>query len=75
MPQGERNSMDFSSKKHVFNKTPVEVYQSREDLANQYAIKGNMANSEIIYLLPEVEIIFHHKSSLFSVRDLERKDI
>jgi hypothetical protein len=32
-----------------------------------------MANSEIRDLLPEVEKISHHKSSLLLVRDVERK--
>jgi predicted metal-dependent hydrolase len=73
MPQGESSSRVFSSKKHVFSKTPGAVYQSKEDLANQYIVKGNMAMSEIRDLLPEVERISQHKSSLFSVRDVERK--
>jgi hypothetical protein len=73
MPKGESNSRDFSSKKHVFNKAPGAVYQSKEDWANQYAVKGNMAMSEIRDLLPEVERISQHKSSLFSIRDVEMK--
>jgi hypothetical protein len=54
MPQSESISRDFSSKKHIFNKTPGAFYQSKEDLANQYVVKGNMAMSEIRDLLPEV---------------------
>jgi hypothetical protein len=45
MPQGESISRDFSSKKHVFNKEPGAIYQSKEYLANKYALKGNMAMS------------------------------
>jgi hypothetical protein len=66
MPQG---------KKHVFNKAPKVVYQSKEDLANQYTLKGNLAMSEIRYLLLEVKRISQHKSSLFSVMDVERKTL
>ena len=73
MPQGEIISRDFCCKIHVFSKTLGAVYQSREDLANQCVVKGNMANSEIRDLLPEVERISQHKSSLFSARDVERK--
>jgi hypothetical protein len=73
MPQGEINSRVFSSKKHVFSKTPGVVYQSKEDLENQYIVKGNLAMSEIRDLLSEVERISQHKSSLFSDRDIERR--
>jgi hypothetical protein len=73
MPQSESSSRVFSSKKHVFGKTPGAVYQSKEDLMNQYVVKGSMANSEIRDLFPEVEKISQHKASLFSVRDVERK--
>jgi hypothetical protein len=30
-------------------------YQSKEDLMNQYVVKGSMVNSEIRDLFPEVE--------------------
>jgi hypothetical protein len=70
MPQSERNSRDFNNKKHVFSKTLGAVYQSKEHLANQYVVKGNMANSEIRYLLPKVERISQHKYSMFRVRDV-----
>jgi hypothetical protein len=29
MPQSESSSRDFNNKKHIFNKTPGEVYQSK----------------------------------------------
>jgi hypothetical protein len=64
-----------SNKKHVFDKTPGAVYQSKEDLANQYVEKGSLAMSEIRDLIPEVERVSRHKSSLFSVRDVERKTL
>jgi hypothetical protein len=70
MPQGESNSITFSNKKHVFNKAPGVVYQSKEDLENQYIVKGNMTMSEIRDLLPEVERNSQDKYSLFSVRDV-----
>jgi hypothetical protein len=72
MPQSESNTRVFSSKKHIFSKTPRAIYQSKEDLMNQYALKGSMSNSEIRNLLFEVEKISHHKTSLFSVREVER---
>jgi hypothetical protein len=72
-PQSESSSRVFSNKKHIFSKTPGAVYQSKEDLMNQYVVKGSMANSEIRDLFPEVEKISHHKASLLSVRDMERK--
>jgi hypothetical protein len=34
MPQSENNSWVFNNKKHVFSKTPGEVYQCKEDLMN-----------------------------------------
>jgi hypothetical protein len=73
MPQGESSSRDFGSKKHIFDKAPGAVYQSKEDLAKQYAVKGILAMSEIRELIPEVEKISQHKSSLFTVRDIEKK--
>jgi hypothetical protein len=57
MPQSESSSRFFSSKKHVYSKTPGAVYQSKEDLMNQYDVKGSMSNSEIRELLPKVEKI------------------
>ena len=73
MPQSESRTRVFSSKKHIFSKIPRAVYQSKEDLMNQYAVKGSMANSAIRDLLPEVENISQHKTSLFSVIYVERK--
>ena len=73
MPQSGRSSIVFSNKKHVYGKTPRAVYQSKEDLMNQYVVKGSMANSEIRDLFPEVEKISQCKASLFLVRDVERK--
>ena len=69
MPQGESSSRVSSSKKHVFSKTPGVVYQSKEDLENQYIMKGNLAMHEIRDLLPEVERIsrvFSSKKHVFS---------
>jgi hypothetical protein len=74
-PQSESSSRAFSSKKHIFDKTPGAIYQSKEDLANQYAMKGSLAMNEIRDLIPDVERISHHKSSLFSVRDVEKKTL
>jgi hypothetical protein len=45
MPHGEIISRASSNKKHVFNKAAGVVYQSKEDLANQYTVKGNLAMS------------------------------
>jgi hypothetical protein len=73
MPRNESTSRVFISKKHVFGKTPGAIYQSKEELMNQYVVKGSMDNSEIRDLFPEVEKISQHKASLFSVRDVERK--
>jgi hypothetical protein len=73
MPQSEINTKIFSSRKHIFSKTPGEIYQSKEDLVNQYAVKGSMENSEIRDLLPEVEKNSQHKAFVLSVRDVERK--
>jgi hypothetical protein len=55
MPQSESNTRVFSSKKHIFRKTPGVVYKSKEDLMNQYTVKGTMAKSYIRDLLLEVE--------------------
>jgi hypothetical protein len=67
--QSESNSRTFSSKKYIFDKTSEAVYQSREDLAKQYAEKGNIALGEMRDL---VEKLSQHKSSLFAVRDVEK---
>jgi polyhydroxyalkanoate synthesis regulator phasin len=75
MLQSEGSSRTFSSKKHIFDKAPGAVYQSKEDLAKQYVEKGNLAMSEIRELIPEVENISQHKSSLFTVRDIEKKTL
>jgi hypothetical protein len=72
-PQGQSSLRVFNSKKHIFSKTPREVYQSKEDLMTQYVVKGRMANSEIRDLFPKVEKISQHTASLSSVRDVERK--
>jgi hypothetical protein len=71
--QSEGNSRTFSSKKHIFDKTSGAAYQSKEDLEKQYAEKGNMAMGEMRDLVPEVENISQHKSSLFTVRDIEKR--
>jgi hypothetical protein len=66
-------SQELSATKNTFLIKHLEsVYQSKEDLARQYAVKGNLAMSEIRELIPEVERISQHKSSLFSVRDVEK---
>jgi hypothetical protein len=44
-------------------------------LARQYAEKGNLALSEIRELIHEVENISQHKSSLFIVRDVEKRTL
>jgi hypothetical protein len=66
--QSEVGSRTFSSKKYIFDKTSEVVYQSKEDLAKQYAEKGNIALGEMRDLVPEVENI-----SLFIVRDVENR--
>jgi hypothetical protein len=71
--QSEGSSRTFCSKKYLFDKTSGSAYQSREDLEKQYAEKGNIALGEIKDLFPEVETISQHKSSLFTVRDVEKK--
>jgi hypothetical protein len=71
--QTESNTKVFSSRKHIFSQTPGVVYQSKEDLMNQYVVKGSMANSEIRDLFPEVEKTSQFKASLLSVRDVEKK--
>jgi polyhydroxyalkanoate synthesis regulator phasin len=49
------------------------VYQSKEDLEKQYVEKGNIALGEMRDLVPEVENTSKHKSSLFTVRDVEKR--
>jgi hypothetical protein len=72
IPQSESISKAFSIKKHIFDKTPGATYQSKEDLAKQYAMNGSLAMGEIRKLIPEVERISKHKSYLFSVWDIEK---
>jgi hypothetical protein len=71
--QSEGNSRTFRRKKHIFDKAYGEAYQSKEDLENQYDEKGNLAMSEMRELIPKVENISQHKSSMFTVRDIEKK--
>jgi hypothetical protein len=71
--QSEGSSRTFSSKKHIFDKASGASYQSKEDLEKQYAEKGNLAMSKMRELIREVENISQHKSSLFTVRDVEKK--
>jgi hypothetical protein len=73
IPQSESSSRIFSSKKHIFSKTPGVVYQSKEDLMNQYVVKRSMVNSEIRDVFPKVEKVSQHKASMFSIRDVERR--
>jgi len=75
MPQSESSSKYFNNKKHIFDKAPRVAYQSKEDLAKQYVVKGSLAMSEIRELIPEVEKISQHRSSLFSVKDIEKKKL
>jgi hypothetical protein len=69
--QSEGNSRTFSNKKHIFDKTSGATYQSKEDLAKQYAENGNIALGEMRDLVHEVEKTSQYKSSLFTVRDVE----
>jgi hypothetical protein len=71
--QSEGGSRTFSNKKYIFDKTFEAVYQSKEYLAKQYAKKGNIALGEMRDLVPEVENTSQHKSSLFIVRDVEKR--
>ena len=75
MPQSESISRDFSNKNHIFYKAPRVVYQSKEDLERQYVVKGSLAMSEIRELILEVENISQHKSSLFTVMDIEKRTL
>jgi hypothetical protein len=71
--QSEGISRTFSSKKHIFDKESGAAYQSKKDLAKQYVEKGNLDMNEMMELIPEVEKISQHKSSLFIVRYVEKK--
>jgi hypothetical protein len=71
--QSEGSSRTFSNKKHIFDKSVGAAYQSKEDLANQYVDKGNLAMNEMRELIHEVENISQHNSSMFIVRDVEKK--
>ena len=53
--QTESSTKVFSSRKHIFSQTPGAIYQSKEDLMNQYIVKGSMADNEIRDLFLEVE--------------------
>ena len=75
MPQSERSSRYFSSKKHIVDKASGAVYQSKEDLAKQYVVKGSLSMRKIRELIPNVENISQHRSSLFSVKDIEKKTL
>jgi hypothetical protein len=75
MAQSESNSIDFSRKKHIFDKAPGAVYQSKEYLAKKYVVKGSLAMSEIRELILEVENVSKHRSSLFSVGYIEKKTL
>jgi hypothetical protein len=71
--QSEGRSITFNSKKYIFDKASGEAYQSKEDLEKKYVEKGNLAMGEMKYLIPEVENISQHKSSLFTLRDIGKK--
>jgi vacuolar-type H+-ATPase subunit I/STV1 len=71
--QSEGSSRTFSSKMHIFDKAIGAAYQSKDDLAKQYAEKGNLDMNEMRELIPEVENVSQHKSFLFIVRDVEKK--
>ena len=71
--QSKGSSRNFSSKKHIFDKASGAAYQSKEDLAKQYAEKGNLDMGEMRELIPEVENISQHKSSMFTVTDIEKR--
>jgi polyhydroxyalkanoate synthesis regulator phasin len=69
-------AQELSATKNIFLiKTPGAVYQSKEDLAKKYVVKGSLDMSEIRELIPELERISQHKSSLFSVRDKEKNTL
>jgi hypothetical protein len=56
----------------MFDKEYRETYQSKEEWEKKYADKGKLAMGEMRELIPEVENISEHKSSLFIVRDIEK---
>jgi hypothetical protein len=68
--QSKGNSQNFNRKKHIFDKASGAAYESKEDLEKQHDEKGNFAMGEMRELIPEVETISQHKSSLFTVRDI-----
>jgi hypothetical protein len=71
--QSEGISITFNNKNHIFDKASGAAYQSKEYLAKQYVEKGNLAMSEMRELIPEIENISQHKSSMFTIRDIEKK--
>jgi hypothetical protein len=71
--QSEGSSRTFSSRKYIFENTFEAVYQSKEYLAKQYVEKGNISLGEMKYLIPEVEKVSQNKSSLFIMRDIEKR--
>ena len=71
--ESEGNSRSFHSQKYYFDKAHDATYQSKEDLAKQYAEKRNVALGEMRDLFREVEKFSQLKSFLFTVRDIENK--
>jgi hypothetical protein len=71
--ESEGSSGAFHSQKYYFSQASKEAYQSKEDLSKWYAEKRKESLSEIMNLMPEVKKYSQHKSSLFTVRDTERK--
>jgi hypothetical protein len=71
--QNEGRSRTFNNKMNIFDKASRASFQSKEDLAKQYVEKGNLAMNEMRELIPEVEKISHHNSSLFIKRYVEKK--
>jgi hypothetical protein len=71
--QSEGNLRTFSRKNHIFDKTYGASYQCKEDLEKQYDEKGNKAMGEMMDLVPKVENISQHKSSMFTVRDIDKR--
>jgi hypothetical protein len=71
--QSEGSSRTFRNKMHIFDKEARAAYQSKEDFAKKYAEKGNLAMNKMRELIPEVENISQYKSSMFTVRDVEKK--
>ena len=71
--QSEGGSRTFSNKKYIFDQTSEAIYLSKGDLEKHYAKRGNIALGEMRDLVPEVENISQHKSSLFTIRDIENR--